>query len=94
MSKKRIALPPLIVLIPSGVAQSVVEKKLKRESNLTKFDLGREKFIERVWEWKHQYVTLPTTTSPTTVTASSPFTITPPSASVVLLVHFASVAFD
>eukprot|EP00042_Codosiga_hollandica_P044314 m.434676 g.434676 ORF g.434676 m.434676 type:complete len:1081 (-) comp56759_c0_seq4:1545-4787(-) len=40
----------------AGIAtQSVVEKKLKRESNLTKFDLGREKFIERVWEWKEQY---------------------------------------
>ena len=38
--------------------QSVVEKKLKREENITKFDLGREKFIERVWEWKNQFVHL------------------------------------
>ena len=36
--------------------QSVVEKKLKREQKLSKFDLGREKFIERVWEWKNQSV--------------------------------------
>ena len=38
----------------ADVPQSVVEKKLKREQKLTKFDLGREKFIERVWEWKNQ----------------------------------------
>jgi hypothetical protein len=46
----------------------VVEKKLKRESGLTKFDLGREKFIERVWEWKNQCVLckLPVIASPPT----------------------------
>ncbi len=35
-------------------AQNVVEKKLRKEGK-TRFDLGREKFIEEVWEWKNQY---------------------------------------
>jgi len=38
----------------AGIAtQSVVEKQLAKEG-LTRHDLGREKFIERVWEWKEQ----------------------------------------
>jgi valyl-tRNA synthetase len=35
--------------------QSVVEKKLWKESKQTRHDLGREKFIEKVWEWKELY---------------------------------------
>jgi len=35
-------------------AQVVVEKELKKEG-LTRFDLGREKFIKRVWQWKEKY---------------------------------------
>ena len=36
----------------AGIAtQNVVEKQLKKEGK-TRFDLGRKKFIERVWEWK------------------------------------------
>jgi valyl-tRNA synthetase len=36
----------------AGIAtQTVVERQLKRE-NLTRHDLGRAKFIERVWQWK------------------------------------------
>jgi valyl-tRNA synthetase len=36
----------------AGIAtQTVVERNLKREG-LTRHDLGREKFIERVWQWK------------------------------------------
>lgn len=36
----------------AGIAtQAVVEKQLATE-NLTRYDLGREKFVERVWEWK------------------------------------------
>ncbi len=31
--------------------QNVVEKKLLREKNLTRHDLGREKFLEKVWEF-------------------------------------------
>src|SRR5688572_8296815 len=38
----------------AGIAtQTVVERQLKRE-NLTRHDLGREKFLERVWAWKEQ----------------------------------------
>jgi len=35
--------------------QSVVEKQLAKEEGLTRHDLGREKFVEKVWEWKHKY---------------------------------------
>ncbi len=35
-------------------AQNVVEKELKKEGK-TRFDLGREKFIERMWDWKKKY---------------------------------------
>jgi len=38
----------------AGIAtQNVVEKMLLQEG-LTRHDLGREKFIERVWEWRKQ----------------------------------------
>ncbi|MCH8533357.1 MAG: valine--tRNA ligase [Saccharospirillum sp.] len=38
----------------AGIAtQMVVERELARE-NLTRHDLGRETFIDRVWEWKEQ----------------------------------------
>lgn len=40
----------------AGIAtQSVVEKRLKKEFNLTRRDLGREEFVNRVWEWKTTY---------------------------------------
>ena len=39
----------------AGIAtQNVVEKKLRKQG-LTRFDLGREKFIKEVWEWKEKY---------------------------------------
>jgi valyl-tRNA synthetase len=39
----------------AGIAtQTRVEAKL-REEGVTRYDLGREKFLEKVWEWKHQY---------------------------------------
>ena len=39
----------------AGIAtQNVVEQELAREG-LSRHDLGREKFIERVWEWKAKY---------------------------------------
>ncbi|MBS3736629.1 valine--tRNA ligase [Candidatus Bipolaricaulota bacterium] len=39
----------------AGIAtQNVVEKHLAEE-NKTRHDLGREKFVERVWEWKDEY---------------------------------------
>jgi len=40
----------------AGIAtQSVVERELKKEQNVTRHQLGREKFVEKVWDWKHQY---------------------------------------
>ena len=39
----------------AGIAtQNVVEKQL-REDGLTRHDLGRDKFVEKVWEWKSEY---------------------------------------
>lgn len=39
----------------AGIAtQTVVEKELKK-SGKTRHDLGREAFIDKVWEWRHQY---------------------------------------
>ncbi|HSA58389.1 MAG TPA: valine--tRNA ligase [bacterium] len=39
----------------AGIAtQNVVERELKKEGKRRQ-DLGREKFIERVWEWKKKY---------------------------------------
>ncbi len=39
----------------AGIAtQSVVEKELKAEGG-SRHDLGREQFVERVWEWKEEY---------------------------------------
>ncbi|XP_063054552.1 valine--tRNA ligase isoform X4 [Engraulis encrasicolus] len=39
----------------AGIAtQVVVEKKLMRERQLSRHDLGREKFIEEVWKWKNE----------------------------------------
>lgn len=35
--------------------QSVVEKMLWKQSKITRHDLGREKFVEKVWEWKELY---------------------------------------
>ncbi|KAJ2420416.1 hypothetical protein IWW41_005811 [Coemansia sp. RSA 2522] len=35
--------------------QSVVEKKLKRETGQTRHDLGREAFVDEVWKWKQQH---------------------------------------
>lgn len=41
----------------AGIAtQTKVEQKL-REEGLTRYDLGREKFLDRVWDWKEQYAT-------------------------------------
>ena len=40
----------------AGIATQIkVEEVLRNEEGLTRYDLGREKFLERVWEWKHQY---------------------------------------
>jgi valyl-tRNA synthetase len=39
----------------AGIAtQAVVEKELRKEGT-SRFDLGREAFVERVWEWLREY---------------------------------------
>jgi len=39
----------------AGIAtQNVVEKALKKQGK-SRFDLGREAFIEKIWEWKKEY---------------------------------------
>ena len=40
----------------AGIATQIkVEENLRKEEGLTRYDLGREKFLERVWEWKEKY---------------------------------------
>lgn len=40
----------------AGIATQIkVEEMLRNEQGLSRHDIGREKFIEHVWEWKHQY---------------------------------------
>ncbi len=40
----------------AGIATQIkVEEELRTKEGLTRYDLGREKFLERVWDWKHQY---------------------------------------
>ncbi|MGX7173749.1 valine--tRNA ligase [Enterococcus ratti] len=39
----------------AGIAtQAKVEEKL-RQQGISRYDLGREKFVEQVWEWKEEY---------------------------------------
>ncbi|MCZ8533053.1 valine--tRNA ligase [Psychrobacillus psychrodurans] len=39
----------------AGIAtQAKVEEKLRSE-NITRYDLGREKFVEETWKWKEEY---------------------------------------
>ena len=40
----------------AGIAtQVVVEKQIKKEERKTRHDLGRDAFIERVWDWKDHH---------------------------------------
>ncbi|KAG7195796.1 valine--tRNA ligase [Scheffersomyces spartinae] len=40
----------------AGIAtQSVVEKQVWAQEKKTRHDYGREKFVEKVWEWKDEY---------------------------------------
>ena len=40
----------------AGIAtQSKVEAKIKEEEGLSRYDLGRESFIDKTWEWKEEY---------------------------------------
>ena len=39
----------------AGIAtQMVVERQLAEDGNMTRRDMGREAFIERVWQWKEE----------------------------------------
>ncbi len=40
----------------AGIATQIkVEAELREKEGLTRYDLGREKFLERVWDWKEKY---------------------------------------
>jgi len=40
----------------AGIATQIkVEEELRVKEGLSRYDLGREKFLERVWDWKHKY---------------------------------------
>ena len=39
----------------AGIAtQMVVERELEKKENISREDLGRKKFLEKIWEWKNQ----------------------------------------
>ena len=37
----------------AGIATQIVVEKQLQKQNLTRHDLGRDRFVERVWEWKN-----------------------------------------
>ena len=40
----------------AGIATQIkVEEELRTKEGLTRYDLGREKFLQRVWQWKEKY---------------------------------------
>ena len=40
----------------AGIATQIrVEETLRKEEGKTRYDLGRDKFLERVWAWKREY---------------------------------------
>ena len=39
----------------AGISTQIKVEENLRVENLTRFDLGREKFTERVWDWKNKY---------------------------------------
>ena len=40
----------------AGIATQIkVEEELRVKEGLTRYDLGREKFLDRVWDWKNKY---------------------------------------
>ena len=39
----------------AGIATQIKVEEVLAKEGVSRYDLGREKFIERVWEWKHQY---------------------------------------
>ena len=40
----------------AGIATQIkVEEALREQEGITRYDLGRERFLERVWDWKEKY---------------------------------------
>ena len=39
----------------AGIATQIKVEEELRKDGLTRYDLGREKFLERVWDWKNKY---------------------------------------
>ena len=40
----------------AGIATQIkVEEELRKSEGLTRYGLGREEFLERVWDWKHKF---------------------------------------
>ncbi len=39
----------------AGIATQIKVEEALRGEGLTRYDLGREKFLDRVWEWKNKY---------------------------------------
>ena len=39
----------------AGIATQIKVEEVLAKEGVSRYDLGREKFIERVWEWKRQY---------------------------------------
>ena len=40
----------------AGIATQIkVEENLRKEEGKTSYDLGREEFLKRVWDWKHKF---------------------------------------
>ena len=39
----------------AGIATQIKVEEALRKEGLTRYDLGREKFLERVWDWKNRF---------------------------------------
>lgn len=39
----------------AGIATQIKVEEQLRNENISKYDLGREKFVQKVWEWKEKY---------------------------------------
>ncbi len=39
----------------AGIATQIKVEEELRKDGISRYDLGREKFLEKVWEWKHKY---------------------------------------
>ena len=39
----------------AGIATQAVVERMLRAEGVSRHDLGRDRFLERVWEWKHDY---------------------------------------